>query len=205
MEMIKNDCEACGKCKDLPEKDTSRCEKLYSILVYSENVPGLLSQITATFTRRQVNIESLNVCASSTPGVHKYTISCVCTEEMVKMLTLQMEKRIDVIQARYYLDDELFILESALLKLSTPVMMDNPQITEIIRFHGAHIIEVNPIYSTVEKIGRTQTVMSLFEQLRPFGVVLQFARSGRICITKSPEEKLDNYLAEREMERQNSL
>ena len=63
--------------------------KLYTILVYSENIAGILNQITAVFTRRQVNIESLNVCASSTPGVHKYTITCYCSSEMVKMLKMQ--------------------------------------------------------------------------------------------------------------------
>ena len=80
-------------------------EKLYTILVFSENIAGILNQVTAVFTRRQVNIESLNVSASSTPGVHKYTITCYCTEEMVKMLKAQIEKRIDVLQARYYTDD----------------------------------------------------------------------------------------------------
>lgn len=34
-------------------------KKLYTLLVYSENVAGILNQITAVFTRRQVNIESL--------------------------------------------------------------------------------------------------------------------------------------------------
>ena len=87
---------------------------LYTILVYSENIAGVLNQITAVFTRRQVNIESLNVCASSTPGVHKYTITCYCTEEMVKILKKQIEKRIDVLQARYYTDEDIFMLESSL-------------------------------------------------------------------------------------------
>lgn len=40
-------------------------KKLYTLLVYSENIAGLLNQITAVFTRRQLNIESLNVSASS--------------------------------------------------------------------------------------------------------------------------------------------
>ena len=30
--------------------------KLYTMLVYSENIAGILNQITAVFTRRQVNI-----------------------------------------------------------------------------------------------------------------------------------------------------
>ena len=176
-------------------------ETLYTLLVFSENTPGLLSQISAIFTRRQVNIESMNVCASSIPGIHKYTITCCCTEEMVKMLTLQMEKRVDVIQARYYVDDELFMIEAALLKISTTRMLENPQISEIIRFHGGHIMEVNPIYSTVEKIGRTSTILSLYEKLQEQGAVIQFVRTGRICVTKGTDEPLDRYLAEREEKR----
>lgn len=38
---------------------------LYTLIVHSENIAGLLNQITAVFTRRQINIESLNVSASS--------------------------------------------------------------------------------------------------------------------------------------------
>lgn len=38
---------------------------LYTIIVHSENIAGILNQITAVFTRRQINIESLNVSASS--------------------------------------------------------------------------------------------------------------------------------------------
>lgn len=172
-------------------------EKLYTLLVYSENTPGLLSQITAIFTRRQVNIESLNVCSSSVPGIHKYTITCVCTEEMVKMLRLQMEKRIDVLQAKYYIDEELFILEGALIKVSTPTMLKNPEISHIIRVTGGHIVEVNPTYCIVEKIGRTSTILSLYEQLKEIGAVLQFTRTGRICVTRSHEEHLFKFLEKR--------
>ena len=31
---------------------------LYTIIVHSENIAGILNQITAVFTRRQINIES---------------------------------------------------------------------------------------------------------------------------------------------------
>ena len=44
---------------------------LYTLNVYSENIAGILNQITTIFTRRQLNIESLNVSASSIKGIHK--------------------------------------------------------------------------------------------------------------------------------------
>ena len=61
-------------------------KKLYTLLVYSENVAGILNQVTAVFTRRQVNIESLNVSASSIPGVHKYTITAWSDEDQIQII-----------------------------------------------------------------------------------------------------------------------
>lgn len=178
---------------DMMSQDT----QLYTILVYSENIAGVLNQITAVFTRRQVNIESLNVCASSTPGVHKYTITCYCTEEMAKMLTKQIEKKIDVLQAHYFIDEELFILEACLIKVSTPMVLENRDVSRIVRKHGARIVEMNPTYSIIEKKGMTEDIISLFQHLNKLGVVLQFVRSGRIAVTKSTTERLDKYLEER--------
>ena len=178
-------------CREGPEESL-----FYTLLIYSENFAGILNQITAVFTRRQVNIESLNVCASSTPGVHKYTITCYCTEEMVKMLTQQIEKKIDVLQASYYTDDEIFIMEACLIKVGTPMILETPEVSLILRRHGARIVEVNPTYSIIEKKGLTEDILSLFQQLNALGVVLQFVRSGRIAVTKSPVEKLDKYLEE---------
>lgn len=187
------DCDQCGRC----DKQKHEGETLYTMLIYSENFAGILNQVTAVFTRRQVNIESLNVCASSTPGVHKYTITCYCTEEMAKMLTKQIEKKIDVLQAHYFTDDELFILEACLLKVSTPMILDNEDVSRIVRMHSSRIVEVNPTYCIIEKKGMTKDILELFEELNRLGAVLQFVRSGRIAVTKSTTERLDKYLEER--------
>lgn len=181
------------------EQDTS--EKLYTFLIYSENVPGLLSQISSVFTRRQVNIESLNVCASSTPGAHKYTVTAFCDEYTAQMLTAQMEKRIEVLQANYYTDDEIFINETALLKISTPTLLNNPDVSHKVRLYGARIVEVNSTYAVVEKNGMPQDIVHFYDELKEFDCVLQFVRTGRICITKSRTEHLDEYLAVREAKR----
>lgn len=212
------ECTSCGKCdrvlnrdkapaleiiKETPVMEQDKEIKLYTFLIYSENIAGLLSQISAVFTRRQVNIESLNVCASSTPGVHKYTVTANCDEEMAMMLVKQMEKKIDVLQAFYFTDDEIFINETCLLKVSTPVMLDDHNISRIVRMFNARIVEVNPTFATIEKTGMTSDILALFDSLNAIpGCVLQFVRSGRIAVTKSKIERLDNYLAQREKERQ---
>ncbi len=140
-------------------------KKLYTLLVYSENVAGILNQVTAVFTRRQVNIESLNVSASSIPGVHKYTITAWSDEDQIIKIARQIEKKIDVIKANYFTDDQLFIRESGLYKLATPMVLENSEISRTIRRFDAQIIEVNPTYTIVMKHGVTEDIISLFRAL----------------------------------------
>ena len=59
----------------------------------------------------------------------------------------QIEKKIDVLQAHYFTDEEIFAYEIALYKLSTPVFEREPKVSELIRRYNARVVEVNPTYS----------------------------------------------------------
>lgn len=174
-------------------------KKLYTLLVYSENLAGILNQITAVFTRRQVNIESLNVSASSIEGIHKYTITAWSDEDQITKITRQIEKKIDVVKALFYTDDELFIRETGLYKLATDAVLGNPEISRTIRRHEATITEVNPTYVIVMKNGRTEEILSLYSALNDYNCVLQYTRSGRIAVTRSTQEEVTDYLEQRKL------
>jgi len=193
-------CETCGKCNGVSFADCPEGVKLYTIMTYSENFAGILNQITAVFTRRQINIESLNVCSSSTPGVHKYTITCFCNEETVQLITKQIEKKIDVLQAKYYTQDQIFIHEVALFKLSTQKALENGEISRTIRQHSAKIVEVNETYCIVNITGMPEDIDSIYAQLAGYDCVLQFVRCGAIAVTKNRRELLDEYLDVRQQE-----
>ena len=173
-------------------------KKLYTLLVYSENIAGILNQITAVFTRRQVNIESLNVSASSIEGVHKYTITAWSDEDQIIKITKQIEKKIDVIKADYYTDDQLFIREEGLYKLSTPEVLENPDISRTIRKANARIVEVNPTFCSMMLSGMTEEITGLYYALAKFNCVLQYTRSGRIAITRSTVEEVSDFLEKQE-------
>ena len=171
-------------------------KKLYTLLVYSENVVGILNQITAVFTRRQVNIESLNVSASSIKDIHKYTITAWSNEDQIIKITKQIEKKIYVVKADYYTDEQFFIHEVGLFKISTPKLMDNPEISRTIRKHDARMMEVNPTYSTVILAGLTEDITDLFARFKAFDCLLQYSRSGRIAVTRSFDEPVSDFLYE---------
>lgn len=172
-------------------------KKLYTLIVFSENIAGILSQITAVFTRRQVNIESLNVSASSIEGVHKYTITILSDKETANKITLQIEKKIEVLKANYYTDDDVFIMETALYKVATEETLHNSRISKIVRQHEAHIVEVNSTYCVIEKSGMTEDIISLYKALNEENCLFQYVRSGRIAITRARREALTAYLNER--------
>lgn len=80
-------------------------EHLYEITAYTENQVGLLSSIAGIFTRRSINIEKLLVYPSKVPGIHKFKIYSRTTEELVKAVVLQIEKKVDVVKAYYHVDE----------------------------------------------------------------------------------------------------
>ncbi|MDR0961275.1 MAG: acetolactate synthase small subunit [Mediterranea sp.] len=171
---------------------------LYTIIVHSENIAGLLNQVTAVFTRRQINIESLNVSASSIKGVHKYTITAWTDKDTIEKVTKQITKKIDVLQAHYFTDKEIYQHEIALYKLITSVLESNPEVSRIIRRHNARIVEVNHVFAIVEKNGMSEDITNLYTELKAQECVLQFVRSGRVAITTSSFERVNEFLQDRE-------
>ena len=178
-------------------------QTLCTVTVYSENQVGLLNQISIIFTRRQLNIESLSVSGSAIEGVHKFTITTYSDRETMEKLVKQIEKRIDVLRAFFYTDDEIIFQEVALYKVPTDKLLDDRSIEDLIRKHNARILEVNRTYTVIEKSGHPDETQSLFEELSRYDV-MQFVRSGRVAITKSTVEHVSIFLQEQQY-RQNQL
>lgn len=170
-------------------------KKLYTITVFSENMPGILNQITIVFTRRQLNIETLSVSPSALKGIHKFTITVETTLDIVRKVVTQIDKRIDVIKAYYNTDDELVVQEIALYKVATDKVLELGGIEQLIRKHNIRILELTPTCIVFEKTGMYEETQHLFEELQNSIGVLQFIRSGRVAITKSKVERLSDMLA----------
>jgi len=171
---------------------------LYTITIFSENAVGVLNQITTIFTRRQVNIETLSVSPSAIPGIHKFTITALSeTEESMKKLVNQIDKQVDILKAFYNTNDELVHQELALYKLSTEKVLEHGSIEYLVRKYNIRVLEISKDCIVFLKAGHYVETQALFEELAEKIGVLQFVRSGRIAITKSPVERLSDMLAKR--------
>lgn len=172
-------------------------KKLYTVTVFSENQVGILNQISIIFTRRGLNIESLSVSPSSIEGVHKFIITCISDYVMMKRVVKLIQKRVDVLKAYLYSDDDIVYQEVALYKVPSDQLLDHSNVEVVIRKHNARILEITREYVIIEKTGHTDETEALFLELKNYGI-LQFVRSGRVAVTKSSQERLSTFLSQQQ-------
>ena len=166
----------------------------FTISLFTEDHIGILNKVTIILTRRQINIDSITASESAVKGVHHWTIVVRTSSEMVRKVARQFEKLIDVLKVFVHTSEEIIYQEIALFKMPTKVMMSGNIIDHIVSMYNARLIEVTPEYMVIEKTGHKREIVELLNQLEPYGV-LQYARSGRVAITKQVKE-LNAYLVE---------
>lgn len=171
-------------------------ENEFTLSIFTENKIGLLHRLTVIFTRRKINLDSFTASESEVKGVYRFTIVVHTTLEQVKKVVQQIEKQIGVLKAFYFEESEIVHQEIALYKVPTKALANGSDVETLIRKHNAHILTVDPEYIIIEKAGHKSETQDLFNQLMPYGV-LQFARSGRVAVTKQIKE-MTSYLRELE-------
>lgn len=164
-----------------------------TLSVFTENHIGLLARVTAAFTRRTINIESLTVSESEIPGIHRFTIVVDIARDQAQRIALQLERQIEVIAAVVHDDSELVCRDLALYKIDSAAQFA-PGFAALLASHEAQVLEQHAEYLVVQKAGTQQQTAALLRALGPYGV-LEFVRSGRIALTR-PMKRLTQILRE---------
>ena len=158
-------------------------KKEYTITVYTENQVGLLNRIAIIFSRRKINIDSLNTSPSEVEGIHRFTIVIDETEEVVQKLTRQIEKQVDVLRAFFNSEEEIVWQEMALYKVPTDEIAEKVKVERLLREHGARAVVIRKDYTVFETTGHREETNNLIKVLEPFGLI-EFVRSARVAIIK---------------------
>jgi acetolactate synthase I/III small subunit len=159
-------------------------KKEFTITVYTENQVGLLSRIAIIFSRRKINIESLNTSPTEVDSVHRFTIVIDETEEVVKKLCRQIEKQVEVLKAYYNTEDEIVWQELALYKVSTDAIAEKVKVERLLREYGARAVAIRKDYTVFETTGHREETDKLIKALEPYGLI-EFVRSARVAIIKA--------------------
>ncbi len=160
--------------------------KEYTITLYTENSIGLIGRISGIFSRRKINIESLNTSPSEVEGIHRFTIVITETEEVLKKLCRQLEKQIDIMKAYYNTDEEIVWQEQALYKVPSDVVAEKVYVERLLRQYGASTVVIRKDYIVFETAGHREEIDKLTEELTKYGLI-EFVRGARIAIIKGSE------------------
>ncbi|MEQ8580521.1 MAG: acetolactate synthase small subunit [Marinoscillum sp.] len=178
------------------EDSSEKVEKDFTLSVLTEDKAGLLNHITIIFTRRKMNIISLNVSTTEVAGVSRFTIVLHSTRETIEKVVKQIRKLIDVLGAFVYEDSEIYYQEIALYKVPTKVFLNGSKIEDLVRNSGARILVIEEDHIIIEKTGHKKDTHDLYKKLEPHGL-LEFVRSGRVAISKS-KRKTEAYIKQLE-------
>jgi acetolactate synthase-1/3 small subunit len=158
----------------------------FTITVYTENQIGLLNRIAIIFSRRKINVESLNTSPSEVESVHRFTIVINETEDVVRKLCRQIEKQVEVLKAYYNTNEEIVWQELALYKVPTDIIAEEVKVERLLSQHGAKAVVIRKDYTVFEVAGHREETDNLMQVLEPYGLI-EFVRSARVAIIKDSD------------------
>ena len=156
----------------------------FTITVYAENQIGLLNRIAIIFSRRKINIESLNTSPSEVNGIYRFTLVIRENEDVVSKIVPQLEKKVEELKAYYNSADEIVWQEMALYKVPTDEIAEKVQVERLLREYGARAVVIRKDYTVFETTGHREETDALIKVLEPYGLI-EFVRSARVAIIKA--------------------
>ena len=158
-----------------------------SVLV-SDN-PGVLTRVSALFSRRGYNIESLAVGPTENEGVSRMTIVVDVDDLVLEQITKQLNKLIEVLKI-VELEPDAIRRELQVVKVRCDANTRS-EILDIVQLFKAKTVDVTPDSITLVVTGNPDKLDSLLTMLEPYGV-RELAQSGLVALgrgAKSISEK----------------
>ncbi|MDX2305428.1 MAG: acetolactate synthase small subunit [Microscillaceae bacterium] len=173
--------------------DKKYMETRHTYTVFSDDKMGLLNRITILFNRRRINIDSLTVAHSDTQGISRYTIVVHIQPDLANKVLEQIKKQIDVFDAFVYEDTQVISQEIAMYKVAINTFLEHQtRIEGVMKGYKTLILTIEPDFIVIQQTGNEKEVDQFFAQLKTFGL-MEFARSGRVALTKLEQIKSFNY------------
>ncbi len=161
---------------------STQLHKRRTLVAWLEDKPGVLSRVTALFSRRNFNIESLAVGHSEQPGVSRMTFVVRGTDRDLNQVNTQLDKLINVIGIEDVTDEATIIREMALIKVNAP-SDKRAEVLQLVDIFRASVVDVCMDAVIVQIVGAEDRVDSLIDLLDNFGI-LEMSRTGRVAMVR---------------------
>ncbi|MCC3143740.1 acetolactate synthase small subunit [Halanaerobium sp. Z-7514] len=146
------------------------------------NKPGVLTRVAGLFSRRNFNIESLNVGKTENPEISRMTIVVHGDEKTLEQVTKQLHKLINVLKIKE-LDQNQIVERDLILIRVKCTRKQRSEIIQIADTFRAQIVDVAADSLMIEATGTQDKLEALTELLRDFGIA-EFVRTGIVALSR---------------------
>jgi acetolactate synthase-1/3 small subunit len=141
-----------------------------------ENESGALSRVSALFSARGYNIESLTVAPTDDDTLSRMTIVTAGSDHIIEQITKQLNKLIDVVRVIDLSDGPHIERELLLAKIITEEG-SREEVKRLIDIFRGRIIDVTDTTYTIELTGPGEKVDAFLDSLSTIRV-MEVVRSG---------------------------
>ena len=156
-------------------------ESKFVIAVYVDNKAGVLTRVTAMFTRRGFNIDALTVGETENPECSRITIAMKGDMYAKEQLISQLKKML-VVKKVAVLEEEPIKRELMLIKISNKTEFRSDIMTAVDVFR-ASVIDYSPEGMCIEVTGSPSKIDAFVKLMQPFGI-LEMCRTGIVALDR---------------------
>ena len=165
-----------------PEAEATHRSRRAVLSTLVKHEPGVLSEVSALFSRRQFNIESLTVGATDDPEVARMTIVIEEPEPGVDQAKKQLRKLVPVISVEE-LEPEAVQRELVLVKVDGAKPDD---VNAVADMYDGNVVDASADAITVEITGSSQKTEAAIEAFEQF-TVREVVRTGAAAIDRGAQ------------------
>ncbi len=154
----------------------------HTISVLVSNAPGVLSRIATVFARRGYNIDSLVVSPALDGKYSRMTITACGEKVALDQIIKQLNKLIDVLEAKEY--DAQGVVERELALLKVKLTDENrSEVLQVIQHFEGQTCDLTQGAVVVQVTGSSERLDTFVEMCRGYGL-LELVRTGKVVTSR---------------------
>lgn len=153
---------------------------ILSVLVNDK--PGVVTRVSALFTKRGYNIQSFVGCETHISGTSTLIIVVHGEDDVIDQIAKQVNKLIDVIEVADITSKEYVSRELALIKVKAGPSKRS-EIIQIVDIFRASIVDFRNESLIIEATGDEYKISALIEALKPFEII-ELVKTGEIAMVR---------------------
>lgn len=154
---------------------------IISLLVSNE--AGALARVSALFSTRGYNIESLNVAPTQNPDISRLTMVTRGSDSVIEQISQQLLKLVDVVDTADMTMDDHIERELLLIKVRLdPGKAD--EMADAVMDFGARVLDDRLECYTLELTGISEYVDEFIKRVGCSGELVSVVRSGAMAVSR---------------------